>query len=165
VRAKPQANARYRGVDAGWLAVSKRGNWHVVCSRKGTARKILGLVTDTPELSAAGLIQAYEQRWAVEPCVKDPKQLLGLGQYQNRPSWAAVIPLHLVCFAYALLTHLRITRDGAHGQRPRQKAAGMSVTAAQEARRSLVWADWVTSLPEKHHGEAVLVALEHLRVA
>jgi hypothetical protein len=165
VSAKPQGNARYRWVDAGWLAVSKLGNLHVVFSRKGTARKILGLVTDTPELSAAGLIQAYEKRWAVEPFVKDTKQLLGLGQYQNRPYWAAVIHLHLVCFAYALLTHLRITRDGAQGQRPYQKAAGMSVTAAQEALRSLVWDDLVTYLQEKHHGEAVLAELEHLRVA
>ena len=165
VSAKPQGNARYRWVDAGWLAVSKLGNLHVVFSRKGTARKILGLVTDTPELSAAGLIQAYEKRWAVEQFVKDTKQLLGLGQYQNRPYWAAVIHLHLVCFAYALLTHLRITRDGEQGQRPYQKAAGMSVTTAQEALRSLVWDDLVTYLQEKHHGEAVLAELEHLRVA
>jgi hypothetical protein len=136
-----------------------------VFSRQGTTRKILGLVTDTPELSAAGLIQAYEKRWAVEPFVKDTKQLLGLGQYQNRPYWAAVIHLHLVCFAYALLTHLRITREGAQGQRPHQKAAGMSVTAAQEALRSLVWNDLVTYLQEKHHGEAVLAELEHLCVA
>jgi hypothetical protein len=122
-------------------------------------------VTDTSELSAAGLIQADETRWAVEPFVKDTTQLLGLGPYQNRPSWAAVIHLHLVCVASALLTHLRITRDGEQGQRPYQKAAGLSVTAAQEALRSLVWDDLVTSLQEKHRGEAVLAALAHLRVA
>jgi hypothetical protein len=62
-------------VDAGWLAVSKLGNLHVVFSRQGTARKILGLVTDTPELSAAGLIKANEKRWAVEQFVRDTKQL------------------------------------------------------------------------------------------
>jgi len=97
--------------------------------------------------------------------VKDTQQLLGLGPDQHRPYWAAVIPLHLVGFAYALLPHLRLTRDGAQGQCPYQKAAGMSVTAAQEALRSLVWDDLVTFLQEKHHGEAVLAELEHLRVA
>jgi hypothetical protein len=75
VSAKPQGNACFHWVDAGWLAVSKLGNLHVVFSRKRTARKILGLVTDTPELSTAGLIQANEKRWAVEQFVKDTKQL------------------------------------------------------------------------------------------
>jgi hypothetical protein len=51
----------------------------VVFSRKGTARKVLGLVTDDPEVSAAGLIQPYDTRWTIEPWVKDLKQLLGLG--------------------------------------------------------------------------------------
>jgi hypothetical protein len=165
VSAKPQGHARYRWVDAGWLAVSTLGNLPVVFARQGTARTILGLVTETPALSAAGLIQASEKRWAVEQFVKDTQQLLGLGPDQHRPYWAAVIPLHLVGFAYALLPHLRLTRDGAQGQRPYQKAAGMSVTAAQEALRSLVWDDLVTYLQEKHHGEAVLAELEHLRVA
>src|SRR5205823_5674812 len=43
----------------------------------------------------------------------------GLGQYQNRSYWAAVTHPHLVCFAYALLTHLRIEQTGAQGQRTR----------------------------------------------
>jgi hypothetical protein len=33
--------------------------------------------------------------------VKDVKQLLGLGHYQNRPYWAAVTHLPLVYLAYA----------------------------------------------------------------
>jgi hypothetical protein len=84
VLAKPQGNVHYRFVDAGWLEVSQLGLLHVVCSQKGTARKILGLVTYVPELSAAGLIQTYEKRWTIEQFVKDAKHLLGLGQYQNR---------------------------------------------------------------------------------
>jgi hypothetical protein len=91
VSVKPQGQARYRYVDARGFEVSTLGPLHVVFSRKGKARKILGLVTDAPELSAAGLIQAYEKRWAIEQFVKDAKQLLGLGHYQNRSYRAAVI--------------------------------------------------------------------------
>jgi hypothetical protein len=41
--------------------------------------------------------------------VKDAKQMLGLSQHQNRPYRVAMNHLHLVCLAYALLTHLDIT--------------------------------------------------------
>ena len=138
VSVKPQGQARSRYVEAQWLAVSTLGSLHVVCSRKGQARKILGLVTDAPELSAVALIQAYEKRWTIEQFMKDAKQLLELGHYQNRSSRAAVIHLHLVCFADALLTHLRLTRHGAQGQRTREPAAGRSVGAAQATLRGLI---------------------------
>jgi SRSO17 transposase len=165
VLAKPYGQAHYRFVDAGWLAVSTLGPLHVVFSRKGTAKQILGLVTDDSQLSAAGLIQTYEKRWAVEQFFKDSKQLLGLGQYQNRPYRAAVTHLHLVCFAYALLTHLRIMRPGAQGQRTYDKAAQWSTAAAQEQLRCLIWDDIIVYLKEKNHGESILTALERLRVA
>jgi hypothetical protein len=163
--AKPYGPVRYRFVDAGWLEVSKLGPLHVVFSRKGTTRKLLGLVADDPQLSAADLIQTYEKRWTIEQWVKDTKQLLGLGQYQNRPYWAAVTPLHLVCFAYALLTHLRIERHGAQGQRTRKRAADVSTAAAQDQRRALLWTDLITYLKEKAHGQPVIDELERLRVA
>jgi DDE family transposase len=122
--AKPYGAVRYRLVDASWLEVSKLGPLHVVFSRKGTAHKILGLVTDDPQLSAADVIRTYEKRWTIEQWLKDVKQLLGLGHDQNRSYGAAVTHLHLVCFAYALLTHLRLERTGAQGQRIRHKANG-----------------------------------------
>ena len=162
---KPHGSAYDRYVDARWLQVSHLGVLHVVFSRKGAARKILGLVTDDPELSAAGLIQTYDTRWTIEPWVKDVKQLWGLGHYQNRPDRAAVIHLHLVCFAYALLTHLRLERDGAQGQRTRKKAADLSTAAAQDQLRGLLWEDLITDLKEKPHGQPVIDELERLRVA
>jgi SRSO17 transposase len=137
----------------------------VVFSRKVDARKILGLVTDAPELSAAGLIQTYEIRWVVELFFKDGKQLLGLGQYQNRSYGAAVTHLHLVAFAYALLTHLRIARTGAQRQRTRDKAAGISTAAVQDQLRSLLWEDLITYLQEERSGQPVIQELERLRVA
>jgi hypothetical protein len=97
--------------------------------------------------------------------VKDLKPLLGLGQYQNRPARAAVTHLHLVCFASALLTHLRIERHGAPGQRRRKKAAEDSTAATQEQLRKLLWDDLMGYLREKGHGESVLAELERLRVA
>jgi hypothetical protein len=112
--------------------VSTLGVLHVVFSRKGAARKILGLVIDDPELAAADLIQTYNKCWTIKQWGKDLKQLLGLGHYQICPYWAAVIHLHLVCFAYALLIRLRIERYGAQGPRIWKKAADLSTAAAQD---------------------------------
>jgi hypothetical protein len=163
--AKPDGPVRYRFVDAGWLEVSKLGPLHVVFSRKGPAKKILGLVTDAPEISAADVIRTYDKRWTIEQWLKDVKQLLGLGHYQNRSYGAAVTHLHLVCFAYALLTHLRIERTGAQGQRTRHKAAELSTATAQDQLRRLLWEDLMTYLKEGRHGQSVLEELERLRVA
>jgi hypothetical protein len=138
---KPHGHVRYRWVDAGWLQVSTLGPWHVVFSRKGAARKILGLVTDDPELPAVRLIPTYETRWAVALFFKDAQPLLGLGHDQNRSDGAAGIHRHLVCCADALLTHRRLTRHGAQGQRIHQKAADWSLAAAQDHLRGLMWDD------------------------
>ena len=162
---KPYSSARYRFVDAGWLTVGPLGRLHVVFSRKGTAKKILGLVSDAPERSATHLIQTYDRRWTIEQWVKDVKPLLGLGHYQHRSYRAAVIHLHLVCFAYALLTHLRIHQAGAQGHRTRHKAANLSRAAVQDQLRSLLWEDLITYLKEERHGQPVIEELERLRVA
>jgi hypothetical protein len=42
--------------------LSALGVLHVVSSRKGATRKVLGLVTDDPEVPAAALIRAYDRR-------------------------------------------------------------------------------------------------------
>jgi DDE superfamily endonuclease len=163
--AKPYGPVRYRLVDAGWLGVSKLGPLHVVFSQKGTTNKILGVVTDDPRLSAADVIRTYDKRWTIEQWLKDVKQLLGLGHYQNRPYWAAVTHLHLVCFAYALLTHLRIERIGAQGQRTRHKAANLSTAVAQDQLRRLLWEDLITYCQEQCPEQPVIEKLERLRVA
>ena len=79
ISAKPHGSARYRDLDAGWLQVSNLGGRHVVFSRTGVARKILGLVTDAPDLSAADVIRTYDTRGTIDPWGKDLKPLLGLG--------------------------------------------------------------------------------------
>jgi DDE family transposase len=122
---QPPGHVRYRWSEAGWLQVSTLGPLPVVFSRHGAARKILGLVTDDPELSAAGLIPTYEKRWAVELFFKAAKPLLGLGHDQNRADRAAVTHRHRVCLAYALLTHRRVTRAGAQGERLRKLLPGL----------------------------------------
>jgi hypothetical protein len=93
------------------------------------------------------------------------KQLLGLGQYQNRSYRAAVIHLHLVCFTYALLTHRRIERTGAQGHRTPDKAANISTAAAQDQLRSLLWEDLLTYLKAESHDQFIIEELERLRVA
>jgi hypothetical protein len=165
VRAKPHGQTRSRCVEAGGLEVSHLGPLPLVCSRQGTARNILGLVTDDSDLPAAGLIRTEETRGAVEPCFKDRQPLLGRGHYQNRPSGAAVTHLPLVCCADALLTHLRLARDGAPGQRTRTNAAEWSPAAAQDQLRGLLWEDLLTYLSEQPHGQPLIEELERLRVA
>jgi hypothetical protein len=137
----------------------------VVFSRKGTANKTLGLVTAAPKLSAADVIRPDEKRWTMEPWVTDTTPRLGLGQYQKRSDWAAVTHRHLVCFAYALLTHLRLKRHGAQGQRTHQRAADMSTAAAQNQLRALLWEDLIAYLKERRDGQPVIEELERLRVA
>jgi SRSO17 transposase len=165
VTVKPHGQARYRDIDAGGLKVSALGPWPIVFSRKGSARTILGLVTDAPVLSAAELIRRDEIRWTVEQFFQDSKPLLGLGHDQNRSYGAAVIHLHLVCCASALLTHLRIARPGAQGQRPRHKAAEVSTSMVQNQLRGRLWDALLTYLQENCHAESVLTELERLRVA
>ena len=165
VIAKPHGSTLYRYLDAGWLQVSTLGGLHVVFSRTGAARKILGLVTDAPDLSAADVIRTYDKRWTIEPWLKDVKPWLGLGQYQNRSDWAAVTHRQLVCVTSALLTPRRIERTGAQGQRTRDQAAGISTAAAQDQLRRLLWEDLITYLKEECPSQPVLQELERLRVA
>ena len=111
------------------------------------------------------LIRPDDRRGTIAPWVQDGKPLLGLGHYQHRSYWAAVTHRHLVCFASALLTHLRIERTGAQGQRTRQKAADLSTAAAQDQLRRLLWDDLIAYLKEKSPGQPVIEELERLRVA
>jgi len=76
-----------------------------------------------------------------------------------------VTPLHLVCLAYALLTHRRLTRHGVQGQRPCEKAAEGSLATAQDQLRCLLWDDLITHLQEKHAYESALTELARLRIA
>jgi len=162
---KGNGPVRYRYVDAGRMQVSNLGELHVVFSRKAAERKVLGLVTDDPTLSAKGIIQAYDGRYgAIEVFFKDTKQLLGLGQYQNVPLRAAVTHLHLVCFAYALLTHIAITREGEKGKK-RMRAARLSTGDLQNELRRIVWDDLVDYLKAFPTGTDVVKELDRLLVA
>jgi hypothetical protein len=81
--AKPYGSVRYRFVDAGWLGVSKLGPLPVVFSRKGTAKKLLGLVTDAPQLSAADIIRTYDQRWIIDDVFLDYYEVDGGVNYRR----------------------------------------------------------------------------------
>jgi len=134
-----------------------------IYSRKNRERKNLGIVTDDLQLTPAKIIKAYDERWSIEVFFKDAKQLLGLGQYQNRSYRAAVTHLHLVAFAYALLTHIAIDREGAKGKRKR--TVKLSVGDLQNELRRIVWestADYLQELPD---GNSVVKELSRLLVA
>jgi len=153
----------YSLIDAGRMNVGDLGPHRVVFSRKGQDRHQLGLVTDDLRMKADDLVRTYAKRWSIEVFFKDVKQLLGLGQYQNGTYGAAVTHLHLVCFAYALLTHLRI--EGEKGKRTRTQAARRSVSEVQNELRRVVWRDLVAYLEEQPSGTSFVKELERLLVA
>jgi hypothetical protein len=150
-------------VEAGWVDVGKVGRVRLILSRKNGERKVVGLVTNEPKRTARQIIGTYADRWAIEVCFRDMKQNLGLGQYQNLSYEAAVTHLHLVCFAYALLTHLRIQRTGAKGHET--NAATMSTGQMQNKLRRIVWEDLAQYLGEFETGDEVIHELEQLLVA
>ena len=160
---KSNGNVKYRYIDAGWMDVGKIGRLHVIFSRKNADPKILGLVTDAPKLSACQMIRTYDDRWSIEVFFKDTKQLLGLGQYQNVSLEAAVTHLHLVCFAYALLTHIAIKREGAKGNR--KSVAHMSTAKLQNELRRIVWNDLTAYLKHFSSGDQIVKELGRLLVA
>jgi SRSO17 transposase len=160
---KTKGYVKYTYVDAGWLNVSDLGKLHVVFSRKNGEPKVLGLVTDDPHLSVRQMIQTYDDRWSIEVFFKDGKQLLGLGQYQNGSYEAAVTHLHLVCFAYALLTHVAIMREGAKGKS--KTVARLSTADLQNEVRRIVWDDLTEHLKRFSSGTQIVKELERLLVA
>jgi len=161
--AKNKGRVRYTYVDAGRLKVSRLGEHHVVFSRKKGEPKVLALVTDDRGLSAGKIIHTYDDRWDIEVFFKDAKQLLGLGQYQNASYEAAVIHLHLVCFAYALLTHIAITREGAQGKK--KPTARLSTGDLQNELRRIVWEDLADHLKQFSSGNHVIKELDRLLMA
>lgn len=110
------------------------------------------------------MIEAYDDRWSIEVFFKDAKQLLGLGQYQNGTYRAAVIHLHLVCFAYALLTHLAIEREGAQGKR-NKRVIKLSTGKLQNELRRIVWDDLTSYLKKCSSGDEVIHELQDLLIA
>ena len=145
------------------MEVSDLGRLHVIFSRKNNDSKVLGIVTDDPKLSARQIMQAYDARWPIEVFFKDSKQLLGLGQYQNVSYEAAVTHLHLVCFAYALLTHVAITGEGAKGKR--KTTERLSTADLQNEARRIVWDDLTDHLKQFSSGTQIVKELERLLVA
>ena len=160
---KENGTATYTYVDPGWIEVSKLGIVHLIYSRKNSERKILGLVTDHPRLKAVDIIKSYDIRWNIEVFFKDAKQLLGLGRYQNRSYKAVVTHLHLVCFAYALLTHIAI--KGTCEKTNKRKKAHTSMKSLQNFLRRIVWNDTAQYLKELPNENSVFKELSRLFIA
>ena len=88
---------------------------------------------------------------------------MGLGQYQNVSYEAAVTHLHLVCFAYALLTHVAISREGAKGKS--KPAVKLSTAELQNEVRRVVWDDLTEYLKQFSSGTQIVKELERLLIA
>lgn len=111
IRGKKRVTYIY--LDAGIVTLKKIGQVRLIYSKKGSNGKFLAIVSSDLEASAEEILFGYANRFFIEQFFKDCKQLLGLGQHQNRDYRAAVVHLHLVCFSYALLTHLAISNSSA----------------------------------------------------
>ncbi len=159
---KEKRTVVYNHVDAGWIDISRLGTAHVVYSSKNSEQKILALVTDHPNLKSADIIKSYSVRWNIEVFFKDAKQHLGLGRYQNRSYKAAVTHLHLVCFAYALLTHIAV--NGTCAKEKRIKAH-MSLKNLQNVLRRIIWYDTAQHLKDLSNGNSVFKELSRLLIA
>lgn len=155
--------ANYKFVDAGWIEVSKLGLSHLIFSRKNSERNILALVTNHPQMKSTDIIRSYDIRWNIEVFFKDAKQLLGLGRYQNRSYKAAVTHLHLVCFAYALLTHIAL--NSTCEKENERKKARVSVRDLQNILRRIIWNDTAQYLKELPNQNSVLKELFRLLIA
>lgn len=152
----------YTYVDAGILDISDLGKHRLVYSRKNGERSTLAIVTNDFEMKAQRIIRNYTERWNIEVFFRDAKQLLGLGQYQNRSYEAAVTHLHLVCFARSLLTHIAIS-EGAKGKK--RDVEGLSCGDLQNELRRLVWEDTAAYLQDLPDGNSVIKELDRLLVA
>lgn len=161
---RSEETTAFRYVDAGWLEVSDLGRHHLIYSRREGDHNHLAIVTDDPDLSASDIVTSYAHRWHIEVFFKDAKQLLGLGQYQNGSYWAAVIHLHLVCFAYALLTHIAIQREGAKGK-THKKAASLSTAQLQNELRRMAWDELTKRLKNLESASEVIQLLDELLLA
>ena len=156
-------NATYRFADAGVLCVGDIGPHRVVFSRKNSEKKTLGIVTNDITMKPADVVVNYSQRWWIEVFFKDGKQLLGLGQYQNRSLDAAVIHLHLVCFAYALLPHVAITEAKREKAKTKKRIAEIPSTQKLQNRlRQLTWQDTAEYLKEFNNGDKIIKELSRL---
>lgn len=160
---KRNGAATFKYIDAGLIEVSKLGIAHIIYSRKNSERNILGLVTDHPKLKAKDIIKSYNARWNIEVFFKDAKQLLGLGRYQNRSYKAVVTHLHLVCFAYALLTHIAI--NGTCEKVKKEEKPNNSVKNLQNVLRRIVWNDTAKYLKELPNQNSVFKELSRLLIA
>jgi len=76
---------------------------------------------------------------------------------------AAVTNLHLVCFAYALLTHIAIAGEGARANP--KPAARLSTADLQNGARRIVWDDLTDHLKRLSSGTQTAKELKQLLIA
>ena len=71
----------------------------IVRHPKSTTGYDIALVSTDMAASPAELIERYEQRWSIEVCLQDAKQITGTGQARNRTQRAVerTVPFGLLC--------------------------------------------------------------------
>ena len=96
----------------GWGLLPAR----VICIRnpKTPGQIEANLITSDPELTPSQIIELYAMRWSIEVTFRDAKQLIGVGEAQNRTPLAVQ---RTAPFAFLCLT-LTITWYALHGHDP-----------------------------------------------
>jgi SRSO17 transposase len=125
-----------------------RGGWvKLVLSQRPGEKKWVALVSNRRDWDMATILGHYFQRWPVELLFKMSKQELGLGDYQVLRYRGVVRYLHLVMFAYLLLTHLGLDEPDAKAAiEQRGELRLPSVPQLQQLLRRLLWDHTVASL-------------------
>lgn len=150
----------YTYIDAGIVTLQKIGQVRLIYSKRGTHGKFLAIVSSDLEASAEEILLGYANRFFIEQYFKDCKQLLGLGQHQNRDFDAAVVHLHLVCFSYALLTHLAIS-DSSEKTKIRNPNCH-SIAKLQNQLRRLVFEETLNELQSESKPQRLIKRMKRL---
>lgn len=77
----------------------------IVADPKGKRAMAMALVSTDTTLSATEIVERYAQRWTIEVCFRDAKQLSGVGEARNRTPTAVkrTVPFGFLCQALTIV--------------------------------------------------------------
>ncbi len=105
----------------------------IVLARRATRTEgyDIALVSMDMHATAAEIIEDYDERWSIEVCIEDAKQITGVGEARNRVKHAVerTVPFGLICQSLAICC----TRSTAVPSRTSRTAADTPAGTATSA--------------------------------
>jgi hypothetical protein len=94
-------------LDCLWFGVlhSRAVRVVILADPNGKEPMTMALLSTNISLSAQEIIERYAQRWTIEVCFRDAKQLSGVGEARNRTAKAVkrTVPLGFLCQALTII--------------------------------------------------------------